>query len=75
MSEITTMVMAEHRQVALDSQHPARAMAYELALAKRLGAHSHWGTRWSPSWATGRRSGLVPERHAVPHITPCAPDC
>ena len=35
MSELTTMVMAERRQVALDSQHPARATAYDLALEKR----------------------------------------
>ena len=42
MSEITTMLMTEHRQVALDVKHPARAMAYDLALARKLARRKRW---------------------------------
>ena len=42
MSEITTMLMAEHRQVALDAQHPMRAMAYDVALARKLARRGRW---------------------------------
>ena len=36
MSEMTTMTMAAHRVTAIESLHPASAMAYEFALQKRL---------------------------------------
>lgn len=42
MSEITTMLMTEHRQVALDAQHPMRAMAYDVALARKLARRKRW---------------------------------
>ena len=59
MSEITTMLLAEHRQVALDAQHPARAMAYELALEKRLRRRARWGRlRWRRSVAARREAAL-----------------
>ena len=88
MSELTTLLLAEHRRAATEAHHPARAMAYELALATRLEGRPHWwsrwGTRvwsggparWSPSRVTAQEAeGMPGRRHAVPRLTPCEPDC
>jgi hypothetical protein len=42
MSEMTTMAMAVHKVATLESQHPVHAMAYDLALQKRLGRRARW---------------------------------
>ena len=88
MSELTTLLLAEHRRAALEAHRPERAMAYELALAKRLEGRSHWWsrwgprawsgwpTRWSPSRVTAREAAGMPRRrHAAQRLTPCETDC
>lgn len=71
MSELTTLLLEEHRRAAKEALHPARQMAYELALAKRLEGRSHWWSRWSTGlwtgwprgrttrWSTGRTEGRM----------------
>ena len=53
MSELTTMTMAVHRVAVLQSEHPVHAMAYDLALEKRL-RRGHWWQRVSRPTLAGR---------------------
>lgn len=76
MSELTTLLLEEHRRAAKEAYRPARAMAYELALAKRLERRSHWWSRWwserptwqGVRWSTRRATGSASD---VARMTTC----
>ena len=59
MTELATMTMAVHRVATLEAQHPVHAMAYDLALEKRLGRGARWWQRglW-PRVAAQREAAL-----------------
>ena len=74
MSELTTLLLEEHRRAAKEAYQPARAMAYELALAKRLEGRSHWWSRWSTRlWSGWPTRGVTTRRSAArgASMTPC----
>jgi len=65
MSDLRQMLMAEHRQVARDAEHPARLMAYDLALARRV-------ARGERRWWRGRGRRLrVRKQGDVVALEPC----
>lgn len=79
MSELTTLLLEEQRRAAKEALHPARQMAYELALAKRLEGRSHWWSRWSTplwtGWPSGSSLNNVTARRAEGRMTPSEAEC
>ena len=76
MSELTTLLLEEHRRAAKEAYSPERLMAHEFALAKRLEGRSHWWSRWWsqwPTWQGVRRSTRRETRRGpdVGRMTPC----
>ena len=61
MSEFTTMAIAAHRVTAIESLHPASAMAYEFAFQRRLARRARWSKlRTRRSVAARREAALSP---------------
>jgi hypothetical protein len=59
MSDLTTMTMAVHKVATMESQHPVHAMAFDLALEKRLARRARWGR------LRGRRHTVTARREAA----------
>ena len=59
MSEMTTMATAVHKVATLESQHPVHAMAYDLALEKRLGRRARWAQFRSRLSVSARRESAL----------------
>jgi hypothetical protein len=58
MTELTTMTMAVHRVATLEAEHPVHAMAYDLALEKRLARRARW-------WQRGQRPRVAAREAAL----------
>jgi hypothetical protein len=59
MSDLTTMTTAAHKVATMESQHPVHAMAFDLALEKRLARRARWER------LRGRRRTVTARREAA----------